>query len=362
MSSGSYFPPSVLNVEIPKKDGGKRKLGIPTVEDRIAQMVVKMYFEPSVERVFHPDSYGYRPRKSALQAVGVARKRTWENDWVLDLDIRKFFDSIDHDLMMKAVRKHTDVKWILLYIERWLKAPEQGADGIKKERTLGTPQGGVISPLLANLYLHYAFDMWVSKEYPQVKFERYADDIVIHCKSLSEAEGLLKDLKRRFAECKLEIHPEKSKIVYCKDSNRRGEYPNTSFDFLGYTFRPRSCRNKQGRLFVNMIPAVSNRAIKEMGDQIRRWKLNSHTQYSIEEIAEKLNPIIRGWINYYGAYSKSVLYKVLQHINRAIAKWLQRKWKKLARHKTRAFKFLELMMNQRTELFAHWGLLKPKAG
>ncbi len=362
MSSGSYFPPPVLLVEIPKKDGGRRKLGLSTVGDRIAQMVAKMYTETSIEPFFHPDSYGYRPKKSALQAIGVARKRTWKYDWVIDLDIRNFFDSIDHELLMKAVRKHTDEKWILLYIERWLKAPEVDKSGVMRERTKGIPQGGVISPLLANLFLHYGFDMWISRRYPQVKFERYADDIVIHCRTESEAQKLLMMIKQRLAESKLEVHPNKIKIVYCKDSNRWREYPNISYDFLGYTFRPRLCKNKNGQWFVGMSPVVSNQAIKKMQNAVRSWNLKSLVHLPLKDIARMLNPIIRGWINYYGAYSGFALVRVLDYINQAIVKWLRKKFGKLTRHKKRAFKVLRKMMNQDRKLFVHWEVLNVTAG
>src|ERR1700730_12797267 len=223
MSAGSYFPPPVKRVQIDKRDGGKRFLGIPTVSDRVAQGVVKGYLEPELERHFHPDSYGYRPGNSALEAVGVARKRCWRYDWALHLDIRAYFDSILHELLLKAVRKHTDCAWVLLYIERWLKAPVQLEDGTVVPRTAGTPQGGVISPLLANLFLHYAFDAWMSRNYPYIPFERYADDAICHCKSAEEARALWSALQDRFAACKLVLHPEKTKIVYCKDANRRGD-------------------------------------------------------------------------------------------------------------------------------------------
>ena len=258
MSSGSYFPLAVKGVEIPKKSGGKRLLGIPTVSDRVAQMVVKIYFESKVEPYFHPDSYGYRPGKSALDAIAITRQRSWRYDWVLEIDIKGLFDNIDHELLMKAVRQHTDNAWNILYIQRWLKAPFQMPDGTVKERDKGTPQGGVISPVLANLFLHYAFDKWMDREHPEKPFARYADDAVVHCKSKEDAEELRSRLEQRLAECKLELHPTKTRIVYCKDANRKGNYPENTFDFLGYTFRPRGARNKLGMLFAGYLPAISN--------------------------------------------------------------------------------------------------------
>lgn len=254
MSSGSYFPPAVKAVEIQKKSGGKRILGVPTVADRVAQMVAKIYFEPTVEPYFHPDSYGYRPGKSAVDAIAITRQRCWRNDWVFEFDIKGLFDNIDHQLLMKAVRKHTDNPWVILYIQRWLKASFQMPDGTIKERTKGTPQGGVISPVLANLFLHYAFDMWMVRNHPTKSFARYADDGIAHCRSLKETEQLRNSLKERFAECGLELHPEKTRIVYCKDDDRRGEYPETKFDFLGYTFRPRRFKEQIRKTFHQFYP------------------------------------------------------------------------------------------------------------
>ena len=236
MSAGSYFPPAVKAVEIPKKSGGKRILGVPTVADRIAQMTVKLYFEEMVEPHFHQDSYGYRQGKSALDAVAITRERCWHYDWVLEFDIKGLFDNIDHELLLKAVRKHTSSKWVILYIERWLKAPFQMAGGTVVQRTAGTPQGGVVSPVLANLFLHYAFDKWMDRNAPEDPFARYADDVVVHCRTLKEAEEILVRLGQRFKECKLELHPDKTRIVYCKDDRRSGKHPETKFDFLGYTF------------------------------------------------------------------------------------------------------------------------------
>lgn len=354
MSSGSYFPPAVRFVEIPKSDGKTRTLGIPTISDRIAQMVAKMYLEPELETHFHPDSYGYRPGKSAHDAIGMTRQRCWRYNWCVDLDIKGFFDNLDHELVMRAVRKHTDSKWILLYVERWLKAPGQQADGTQVERNKGTPAGGVISPLLANLFLHYAFDKWMERNYPRNPFERYADDVIAHCHSEEEAERLKKAIELRLVECKLELHPEKTRIVYCKDGDRRGRYEHEKFDFLGYTFRARRSKNKHGKYFVNFTPAVSNKAAKAMRKKMRGWGLPLRSDKDIEDLGHMFHLTINGWINYYGRYYKSALYPVFQHLNRLLTWWAMRKYKKLKGHQRKATHWVGRVANREKYLFPHW--------
>lgn len=363
MSSGSYLPPPVRTVAIPKKTDGERMLGIPSVSDRVAQTVWKLYFEPMVEPHFHEDSYGYRPGKSALDAVEVTRKRCWKYDWVLEFDIKGLFDNIDHELLMKTVRWHTKSRWLLLYIERWLKAPFQKDDGTLVERTKGTPQGGVASPVLANLFLHYVFDLWMKRNHPALSFCRYADDGIVHCRSESEACALKKALEDRFRECKLELHPVKTRVVYCKNSNRRKDYPVVSFDFLGFTFRPRFSKSREGKYYIAFSPAVSTAAGKAMRQQSRRWNLHLRSELSLEEISRITSPVIRGWINYYARFYKSALYPTLRHLNDILVRWAMRKFKRLRFHLTRAVYWLGRIAKRQPQLFPHWQFgARPTAG
>lgn len=354
MSSGSYFPPPVKAVTIPKKSGGERILGVPTVSDRIAQSVVKSVLEPQLEPHFHVDSYGYRPGKSAHQAIEVTRKRCWKHDWVLEFDIRGMFDNIDHVLLMKAVQHHTDCKWVLLYIERWLTTPMQKEDGTIVPRCKGTPQGGVISPLLANLFMHYAFDRWMATHFPEIPFCRYADDGLVHCHSLKQAHYLQQRLSERMKECGLELHSDKTKVVYCKDINRKQQYENIQFDFLGYTFRPRGSKDRYGRVFVNFLPAISRTAAKAIRQEVRSWRLQLKSDKSIEDLSRMFGPVIRGWVNYYCRFYRSAYGPISNHLNRCLTRWAMRKYKRLKDRRRRASYWLGRIAKRQKYLFPHW--------
>jgi RNA-directed DNA polymerase len=355
MSSGSYFPPPVLAVEIPKPHGGgTRILGVPTISDRVAQTVVARRLEAKVEPIFHPDSYGYRPYRSALDAVATCRERCWKSDWVIDLDVQKFFDSVPWDLIVKAVQAHTDQPWVLLYVKRWLAASLQLPDGTLQPRDRGTPQGSAVSPVLANLFMHYAFDAWMTREYPAIRFERYADDAVVHCVTERQARNLVAAIGDRMEQVGLRLHPDKTKIVYCKDQKRRLDYNGpTAFTFLGFTFRARTARAKSGALFASFQPAISNDARNKIGEQIRRWRLHRRIGLTFAEIARLINPVVRGWMQYYGAFYRSELYPLLSRINAYLMRWIRKKYKRL-RTTTKAAACWQRITRQYPRLFAHW--------
>lgn len=354
MSSGSYFPPPVLAVEIPKPHGGgTRVLGVPTIADRVAQTVVARRLEAKVEPIFHPDSYGYRPRRSALDAVAVCRQRCWTASWVIDLDIQKFFDSVPWALIIKAVEAHIDHRWVMLYIKRWLRAPLQTPEGSLRERDRGTPQGSAVSPVLANLFLHYAFDAWMAREFPGITFERYVDDAVVHCVSQAQAHRVLAAITDRMEQVGLRLHPDKTRIVYCQDGTRRGSHEHTAFTFLGFTFRQRRARNKNGTTFNRFLPAISKDALNKISTKVRSWRLHHRTGHTFHDLARRINPIVRGWMHYYGAFYRSALQPLLARINAYLMRWIRKKYKRL-RAKKKAFQCWWGITTRYPRMFAHW--------
>jgi group II intron reverse transcriptase/maturase len=354
MSSGSYFPPPVRAVEIPKAHGGgTRVLGVPTVADRVAQTVVAARLEKTVEPKFHGDSYGYRPGRSALDAIARCRERCWRLDWVIDLDIQKFFDSVRWDLVVSAVEANTGLPWVVLYVKRWLEAPLQLPDGTLQKRDRGTPQGSAVSPVLANLFLHYAFDLWMAREFPAVTFERYVDDAVVHCESETQARTVVAAIAERMEQVGLQLHPDKTRIVYCKDGRRRGSYEHTSFTFLGFTFQQRRMRAKNGNQFSSFNPAISKDALNRLGAEVRSWRLHLRTGHTFAELARAINPVVRGWMQYYGAFYRSAMYRLLSRINAYLVRWIRKKYKRLQARK-KAMACWRGITERYPRMFAHW--------
>lgn len=356
MSSGTYFPPEVKAVAIGKPGGGTRVLGVPTVGDRVAQTVVAAHLSARVEPVFHPDSYGYRPGRSALDAVAACRVRCWEYDGVVEFDIRKFFDTVPHEKIVACVAAHTDARWVLLYVQRWLTAGLRMPGGNVVDRDLGTPQGSAVSPVLANLFLHYVFDGWIAREFPGCPFERYADDAVVHCRTLEQAQQVLAALRSRMAGVGLDVYPEKTRIVYCRDSNRGGKYPHTEFTFLGFTFRPRSAKNRHGVYFTAFLPAISKGALTRLNGVVRSWRLHKRTGSEAGDLARIVNPVVRGWMNYYGRFYRSALNPLLYRISTYLLRWIKKKyrvgWKEAMRRMAQGYRL-------RPKYFAHWAWVTP---
>lgn len=354
MCSGSYFPPAVKLVEIPKKDGGVRTLGIPTVSDRVAQTVVKKRIEPRLEELFHPNSYGFRPGKCQKDAIEEVRYRCGYFDWVVEFDIHRAFDELDHIRLMKAVRMHVKDRWTVLYIERWLKAPFEKEDGTTVLRDKGVPQGSVIGPILMNLFMHFCFDRWMQQRHGYLSFVRYADDAVVFCKTKKQAQYLLESIGWRLRDCGLKLNLRKSSIVYCRDSRRQEKHACQQFTFLGFTFKPRTAKKQTGEVTLGFLPGVSQECVKEMLQQIRRWKLPRQTNASIQELAARYNPKLRGWFNYYGQFRKTALRRVYESFEAALARWARRKYKKLQRHIGRSFKWIWRVARRAPGMFFHW--------
>jgi group II intron reverse transcriptase/maturase len=359
LSSGSYFPPAVKEVSIPKSDGRERKLGIPTVGDRIAQEVIRCYLEPRLEAVFSDNSYGYRPLKSAHQAVEAVRNNVRQYAWVVDMDIKSFFDEVNHDLIMKALDCHVTEPWVKLYIRRWLEAPvalETGEQKIKAGK--GTPQGGVISPLLANLFLHYVLDKWIEKNHPDISFVRYADDVILHCHTEEEAKGILASVGERMQACNLRLNDEKTKIVYCQDYRREKKHYRKKFDFLGFSFQPRGVKSHrhEGEMFLGYDCAISSSSRQKITDEIKRTDFHRWSGATIERIAEKFNPKLRGWLNYYGKYKRYEMNRVFRVFHFRLMKWVLNRYKSLRSSRVKAYQWIRKLRRERPDIFYHWSV------
>jgi group II intron reverse transcriptase/maturase len=352
LTSGSYYPQAVKRVAIPKKGGGQRHLGVPTILDRIAQEVVRTYLERKVEPVFHHSSYGYRPGRNCHQAVEQACSNSMNHDFAIDLDIKGFFDNIDHELLLKAVKHYCPDKWVLMYVERWLKAGIFQQDGTITPTMQGTPQGGVISPLLANIFLHVVFDGWMAKYHPEKPFERYADDIVVHCKTEKQALFMLRQIKSRITYCKLELHPEKTRIINMRGIAQK-RYPK-GFDFLGFTIKPSSFKTKEELIAFPGI-FVSRKSKTAILQKIRAMNIHKW-RTTLESIARRINPVICGITTYFHKFRRNELREVWRQLNVRLQKWA--KWE-MGLGKKRSLWYLKIRYKENPGLFAHWRLVHP---
>jgi len=355
LASGSYFPPPVREVSIPKGEDKVRRLGIPTVIDRVAQDVIRQELEVIAEPLFHPSSFGYRPGKSQHDAIEQCAKNCWERWYVVDIDIKGFFDHIDHDHMMRILRKFTDKRHILLYCERWLKAPARTEEGEDRDRNEGSPQGGVISPLLSNIFLHEVFDSWMQQHHSIMVFERYADDIIIHTRSIEQSAFILDKVRERFKQYALELNEEKTKIVYCYRTARfhkESKDVPVSFDFLGFTFKPRKCSRSDGQRFWGFRPSISMKSRKRIIGEIKKLAIHKWVDKDIHFIAAALASKIRGWINYYGKYRISELHPLFRALNKRIARWLRNKYRlKTYGH---SYSLMKRIIASFPNTFVHW--------
>ena len=352
LTSGSYLPPPVKEVSIDKKGGGKRKLGVPTILDRIAQEVVRAPLEKIVQPQFHESSFGYQKNKNCHQAVEKALHNALTHGWAIDLDIKGFFDNIDQELLLKAVRHYCKEPWILMYVKRWSEAGIVQENGETINRLTGTPQGGVISPLLSNIFLHVVFDKWMEKEHPEKPFERYADDIVVHCKTEKQAKFVKAMIEKRMKSCKLELHPVKTKIIHLRGESE-SKYPR-SLDFLGFSLRLQMVETKVGKKLMPTV-VISQKSKNSIYAKLRSLKIHEmHT--SIYGVSKKLSPIIRGIMNYYCKFWSGHTHYIWHRLNVRLTKWVKR----IRSMSTRAaIRWLKEKYKVKPGLFPHWELVHP---